>query len=252
MADPGRTQQGRPGAPVPRPGTVPAGTVPGRSAGAPPGWAPGAPAGQRYQGQPPGAPYYTPRPGAPGQARQGAPPGAVRGPVPNGAPGTRPRPADPTRVGAQRPRPPAGPVARQGANPPTQAVPQQGKQPKRVLVRDVQSRRVLRRFDVWSVCKVSFIFYLCVLVVLIAAGVVLWNVAAAFGVITSLDKLVRSLFALKSFRLHPMSALIWGSAVGALLCLLGVLVNVIAAVFYNLISDLVGGIQVVALSDKDR
>jgi hypothetical protein len=127
-----------------------------------------------------------------------------------------------------------------------------GRRGRRVLVRDVHSRRVIRKLDVWSVFKVSFIFYLCVLFVLVAAGVGIWNVAAAFGVITTVDKSIRSLFALKSFRLHPITALVWGSAVGAGLCLLGVVVNVVASVFYNLISDLVGGIQVISLSDRER
>lgn len=118
-------------------------------------------------------------------------------------------------------------------------------------MRDVHSRRVIRKLDVWSVFKISFVFYLCVLVLLVAAGTGIWNVAAAFGVITTVDKSVRSLFALKSFQLHPMTALIWGTAIGGGICLLGVLFNVIASVFYNLISDLVGGIQVISVGTRD-
>lgn len=99
--------------------------------------------------------------------------------------------------------------------------------------------------------KVSFVFYLCVLIVLVVAGTVLWNVAAAFGVITSIEKLVRSLFALTSFKLHPLTALIWGSAIGAVLCFIGVLANVLAATLYNLISDIVGGVQVFVVGDSE-
>jgi Transmembrane domain of unknown function (DUF3566) len=251
VADRGGRQQDRPGPPQSRPGPIPAGAVPGRA----PGWAPpppGAPGAQRYQGQPVNPAYYVPRQAPthvpPGQLRPGAP-GAPRGPMPNGAPG--PRRTDATQALVTGPRPPGAPPTRQAQYPPRAPLPQD-EGGRRLLVRDVATRRVVRRLDVWSVFKVSFIFYFCVLVVMIAAGVVLWNVAAAFGVITSLDKLVRSLFALKSYRLHPTAALIWGSAVGAALCLIGVLVNVIASVLYNLISDLVGGIQVVALSDRDR
>lgn len=102
-----------------------------------------------------------------------------------------------------------------------------------------------------SVFKISLAFYFCVFLVFMVAGVVLWNVAAAFGVINSIDKLVRSLFALTSFRLHPITALVWGAAIGAVLCLLGSLLNVVAAIFYNLISDVVGGVQVVVLDERD-
>ncbi len=119
------------------------------------------------------------------------------------------------------------------------------------MVRDVQHRRVVRRLDVLSVLKVSLVFYFCALVVLLVAGAVIWNVAAAFGVINNADKLVRSLFALTTFKLHPLVALEWGGAIGALFCLVGVLLNVLAAVLYNLISDLVGGVQVYTISDKD-
>ena len=99
--------------------------------------------------------------------------------------------------------------------------------------------------------KVSLIFYVLVLAVFLIAGVALWNVASDFGVINSLDKLVRSLFALSSFSLHPLSALAWGAAVGGGLCFLGVLVNVVAALLYNLISDVVGGVRITLSADKD-
>ncbi|MGH9106277.1 MAG: DUF3566 domain-containing protein [Acidimicrobiales bacterium] len=114
-----------------------------------------------------------------------------------------------------------------------------------------RGRRVVRRVDVWSVAKVSIAFYLCVLIVVLVAGTVLWNVAAAFGVIDTLDKLIRSLFALTSFQLHPLVALEYGAAIGGALCLIGLLFNVLAAVLYNLISDIVGGAQVVVVSDQD-
>ena len=70
----------------------------------------------------------------------------------------------------------------------------------------MRSRRLIRRFDIWSVFKVSVIFYICVFVVMLVAGTVLWNVAAAFGVVTDGEKLVRSLFALNTFILHPITA----------------------------------------------
>ncbi len=127
-----------------------------------------------------------------------------------------------------------------------------GSRPRgRQRVPDVRRRRVVRRIDVWAVFKLSLVFYLCVLVVMLVAGIVLWNVAAAFGVIHNLDKLVRSLFALSSFKLRPLSALGWGAAVGLVLCLMGTFLNVLATVLYNLISDVVGGVQVFVVGDDE-
>lgn len=263
MADPGRRQQDRPGPAPSRPGPAPAGAVPARGPGAPPpGWVPGQPRGPRYPNpnQPPGPQYYNPgQPRAipPGVAR-GPGPGQVPGQIPYGAPGPGPRPGPPAQAGGpQRPRPPAGPAVRPGVYPPQgppalEPPPARARRGRKVVVRDIHSRRIVRKLDVWSVFKVSFIFYFCVLVVMVAAGAGIWNVAAAFGVVNSIDKSVRSLFALKSYRLHPMTALVWGSAIGTALCVLGVVVNMLAAVFYNLISDMVGGIQVVSVSARGR
>lgn len=122
---------------------------------------------------------------------------------------------------------------------------------RRKVVRDVHNRRVVRRVDVLSVLKVSFAFYFCVLVVLLVAVTILWNVATTFGVISTVDKLVRNLFALTSFQLHPLAALAWSAAVLGALCFIGVLFNVVAAVLYNLISDIVGGVQVIVVDDQE-
>ena len=117
--------------------------------------------------------------------------------------------------------------------------------------RGLGKRQVVKRVSVWSVAKVSLIFYVLVLAVMLITGVALWNVASDFGVINSLDKLVRSLFALSSFKLHPLTALAWAAAIGAGLCFLGVLVNVVVALLYNLISDVVGGVRITLAPDKD-
>jgi hypothetical protein len=230
----------------PTQGRLPPG-VPAPARGAP-GRVPypsGAP-GRLLPGEPPGVPgALPPRPPADGLVPTGAPPGSARrgaalqGPY---APGPRP----------PGPYPGLAPV-RQGPGRAPRPAPSraraEGGRPRLAL--GPRNRRVVRHLDIWSVAKVSFIFYFCVLIVLLVAGAVLWNVAAAFGVITTLEKLVRSLFALSSFKVHPLAALAWGAAIGGALCFIGIVVNVLAAVLYNLISDIVGGLQVVVLSDED-
>ena len=124
--------------------------------------------------------------------------------------------------------------------------------PGRATARDTRNRLVVRRVNAVSVLKVSLIFYFGVLIVMLIAGTVLWNVAAALGVIDDLNKAIRSLFALSTFKLHPLVALGWSALIGGALCFLGVLVNVFAAIMYNLISDIVGGVQVTVAADKQR
>jgi len=116
------------------------------------------------------------------------------------------------------------------------------------VVRGVRSRRLVRRVDVWTVCKVSMMFYLLVLVMILIAGVGMWHAARAFGVIHSIEKSVRTLFSLKSFTIHPMPTLEYAAAAGVVMVVFGTLVNVIGALIYNLIADVVGGVQVVVVS----
>lgn len=196
---------------------------------------------------------YPPRRGTqfeevPSPARQGRP----RAPVPaaprtTGSSGAT-RSAAPTRSGAPWGAQGQGtqPLERQQAPGPAGS-----RKPRAKVARDGQGRLTVRRVSVGSVLKISLAFYLCVLVVVLVAGAVLWNVAASAGLIVKLDKLVRSLFALSSFKLHPLTALVWGGAFVAALCLLGVLVNVVVALLYNVLSDLIGGVRVLVVSDEN-
>jgi hypothetical protein len=225
----------------------PAGGPPTEAAPAVTGWGPPATRAPRDVGQPPKAPYFPPWDVA-GAAptRAGGPPRGARGSAPAGAPS---RPAGPApAAGGQRPRSPAGAGAPGGRSgpPSATAVRSQG----RAVSRDTRNRLVVRRVNAVSVLKVSAVFYFGVLVVMLIAGVVLWNVAAALGVIDDLDKAIRSLFALSTFKLHPLVALGWAAVIGGALCFLGVVVNVFAAIMYNLISDTVGGVQVTLAADK--
>ncbi|MGH9153213.1 MAG: DUF3566 domain-containing protein [Acidimicrobiales bacterium] len=111
-------------------------------------------------------------------------------------------------------------------------------------------RRVVRRVDPWSVLRFSLVFYACMLVVALVAGVLLWAAASTTGVIDNVERFVKELFALESFRIN--GGLIFRSTLlgGAVLVLLGAGANVLLAVLYNLTSDVVGGVEVVVLEEE--
>ena len=113
------------------------------------------------------------------------------------------------------------------------------------------SRRLVRHIDTLTVFKVSLMFYLFILVVVVIAGVLLWNIAAAFGFLNSIEKSVKTLFDYTAFTLHPGPVLEYTVAGGAALALVGTLANVLAALLYNLIADVVGGVQVVVMADEE-
>jgi hypothetical protein len=119
------------------------------------------------------------------------------------------------------------------------------------VLRSTSSRRLVRRIDTWTVFKVSLFFYLLGLAIIVVAGVILWNVASTFGTITSIQKSVKTLFVLNSFVLKPIPLLEYTVAGGGVLVVLGTLVNTTAALLYNLISDVVGGVQVVVVTEPE-
>ena len=97
--------------------------------------------------------------------------------------------------------------------------------------------------------RVSIVFYLVLLIVFVVASVLLYYAADAFGSLHSIEKSVRTLFSLKSFKLHPGNVAVYTSLAGLVITIAGTLANVIAALMYNLISDVVGGVRIEVLSD---
>lgn len=112
-----------------------------------------------------------------------------------------------------------------------------------------QARVVVRKVGPWSVLKFSLIFYFCVMLVLLGALMILYGVLDAIGALDSLTRLIRDLFADQSFSIHGDWLFTRGFAIGFAMVLLWSLINVVVAFLYNLISDLVGGIEI-TLSEK--
>jgi hypothetical protein len=108
----------------------------------------------------------------------------------------------------------------------------------------VRSRVTIRHVDVWTVARVSIVFYLLVAIAVVVASVLLWYAANAYGSLTSIEKSIRTLFDLKTFTLHVGRVAEYTAAGGLVLCLVGTLFNILAALTYNLICDIVGGFRI--------
>lgn len=102
--------------------------------------------------------------------------------------------------------------------------------------------KVLERLEPRSVFAVSIVFYASLLVVLLTAGVVLWQVASAAGALSRFDHLVTAL-GFGSFVLRGLPLFMAALGIGLVLAALGALCNVFLAVVYNLIAAIVGGIR---------
>lgn len=110
--------------------------------------------------------------------------------------------------------------------------------------------RVVRRIDTWSVLKVSVLFYVVMFVILLVAGVLLWNLAESTGTVRNVEGFIRDLFNLEKFDVSGRELFRASWTLGVFLVIAGTGLNVTMAVLFNLISDLVGGIRVTVLEEE--
>jgi len=109
---------------------------------------------------------------------------------------------------------------------------------------------VVRSIDTWTVLKLSFVFYLCVLGVVLVAGSLLWYAAREAGVLGNLESFIKDLGDFKTFKFNGIVILETSALGGLVLVLLGTVTNLFLAVLYNLMADLVGGIQITVLEEQ--
>lgn len=146
-------------------------------------------------------------------------------------------PADQTTVVPSAPGPTGAPVrAGRGS-------------PEKPPSRSRQARVVVRKLGPLSVLKISLLFYLCVMVVIVGAMMILYGILGAIGALDSLTRLIRDLFADQRFEINGGWLFTRGVAIGLAMVVLWTLINVFVVFLYNLLSDIVGGIEV-TLSER--
>ena len=105
------------------------------------------------------------------------------------------------------------------------------------------SKVVIKRLNAISVMKVSLLFYLSVFLILLVAAVLLWGAAMSIGVVGNIESFMDSI-GFEDFTFRPPQLLRGAALGGAVLVLAGTLGNVVMALLYNLISEVVGGVKV--------
>jgi Transmembrane domain of unknown function (DUF3566) len=113
-----------------------------------------------------------------------------------------------------------------------------------------RTRVVVRKVGPWSVLKFSLLFYLCVMLIVFFALMIIYWLLSAIGAIDSAGRLLGYVFATgsagetKSVEIKFGSVFGWLFLIGLANVLVWSLVNVFVAFLYNLISDVVGGVEV--------
>ena len=93
--------------------------------------------------------------------------------------------------------------------------------------------------------KFSVLLFATLYLVFLVAGLVLWAAATATGLRENIEKFIGELIASNDFQILGPTMLRASVLGGLVLVVMGTGANVLMAVLYNLISDVIGGITVV-------
>jgi hypothetical protein len=117
---------------------------------------------------------------------------------------------------------------------------------------------VVRKIRPWSVLKFSLLFYFCLMLIVYLALAIIWVVLSAAGVIDTVASFLGQLNTSSTGTREPEplnintgAVFTWLFVVGCVVTVIWSLVNVCLALIYNLISDVIGGIEVL-LAGKER
>lgn len=108
---------------------------------------------------------------------------------------------------------------------------------------------MVREVDAWSVFKIGLVFHAVVYVIALIAAMLLWSVASNTGTIDNVENFFES-FGWESFSFDAGALFVNIAVFGGLAALLGTALWVVAAVMFNLITELVGGVRVTVLEEE--
>jgi hypothetical protein len=112
-------------------------------------------------------------------------------------------------------------------------------------------RVVVRRVEPWSVLKFSLLFYFCVMLIFLFGMAILYGVLGAVGALDSLASFIGGLYGDDNFEFNGGWIFTWLFILGIIGVVAWSLINVCIAFLYNLVSDIVGGVQI-TLDDRSK
>jgi hypothetical protein len=122
-----------------------------------------------------------------------------------------------------------------------------------------RTRVVVRKVGPLSVLKFSLLFYLCVMLIVLFAMVIVYGVLSAAGAIDSLEKVLGYVFGegttstggAEPIEIDGGTVFMWGLFGGIVFVAVWSAITVFVAMLYNLISDIIGGVEV-TLAEKPQ
>jgi hypothetical protein len=156
----------------------------------------------------------------------------------------------------QQPAPAAAPVSSTAAPGRVLRVSKPSRAP-RIRSAPRRTRVVVRKVGPLSVLKFSLLFYLCVMLIVLFAMVIVYGVLSAAGAIDSLEKVLGYVFGegttstggAEPIEIDGGTVFMWGLFGGIVFVAVWSAITVLVAMLYNLISDIIGGVEV-TLAEK--
>jgi len=109
--------------------------------------------------------------------------------------------------------------------------------------------RVVRHVDPWSVFKIALVANIVLYLIVLTAGVLLWNVAYATGTVDNVERFFES-FGWSSFEFNG-GEIYHNAWIGGVFVVIGLTgLAVLLATLFNLITDLVGGMRFTVLEEE--
>jgi Transmembrane domain of unknown function (DUF3566) len=123
-----------------------------------------------------------------------------------------------------------------------------------------RTRVVVRKVAPLSVLKFSLLFYVCLMLIVFFALVIVYVALSAAGAIDSLEKVLGYVFGTgttstsgaEPLEIDGRVVFTWGLIGGLFLAVVWAMINVFVALLYNLISDIVGGVEVTLAERSPR
>ncbi|HJR97458.1 MAG TPA: DUF3566 domain-containing protein, partial [Actinomycetota bacterium] len=131
--------------------------------------------------------------------------------------------------------------------------------PPRVRAAPRRTRVIVRKIGPLSVMKFSLLFYLCLMLIVLFAMVIVYGILSAAGAIESLEKVLGYVFGTgttstggaEPIEIDGRVVFTWGFFGGLVFVVVWSVINVFVAMLYNLISDIIGGVEV-TLAERPR
>jgi small neutral amino acid transporter SnatA (MarC family) len=125
----------------------------------------------------------------------------------------------------------------------------------RAVPLDVVVRReaCIQRLSLWSVAKLALAFWTCIGVLMVSATLLAWQMLRAMGVVGNTEGFVADLTSEKHFHFVPGQLMLAALLVTSAFVLAMTTLTLVGASFYNLLSRIMGGIEVeLSVTDDSR